>query len=52
MENASKLMIIGFSTMLFASAVMLTLLMYYGVIDMVEFMQSRHIPRQIMEGYR
>ena len=50
MENTSKLMMIGFFGVLFASAVLLALLMYYGVMDMSEYISHRSIYRYIMEG--
>lgn len=52
MENVSKLMLIGFGASLFAGAVLLTILMYYGVTDIWSDMCHYSPIRGIMEGVR
>ncbi len=52
MENGSKLMIIGFAAALFATAVLLTMLMYYGALNMEEYISDRTDGRQVMEDVR
>ncbi len=52
MENGSKLMIIGFAAALFATAVLLAMLMYYGTLDVEKYVSNRSDSRQVMEDVR
>lgn len=50
MENGSKLMMLGVMVGLFAAAVLLTALMYYGVLDIAEAVENRQPIRSVMEA--
>ena len=52
MENVSRLMIIGFGATLFAGAVLLTIFMYYSVLDMWQWIWQYSPIRSTMEGIR
>ncbi len=50
MENVSKLMTIGFSAIVFATALVMTIMMYMGVNEFMEQVEGYRSYKSVMVG--
>lgn len=50
MENVSKLMMLGFSTIIFAAALVITILMYDDVSEFMDLIEEHNSYRRVMAG--